>query len=257
MRTLILCGIFAACAGAQSPADPPPILQLVRKPTSGAGLSRPYGEARAAMDVIGMVAITGLPETWLVEAHWSFASIEDLDRGLSSVPVRPSAASDIWQDDVLAPARTMIAVYRPGWSYRPADVMRLWPRARYMHVSIFRIRPGAEADFGELVRLRKATSESVNLDRPDLAYRVVSGAPAGTFVFLSPLESLRKLDEGVAALPVSAQGLAVARTKDGINIASESEISQEHLLFRIDPRISYVSDAFAESDPEFWRGKPK
>jgi hypothetical protein len=257
MRTLILCGIFAACAGAQSPADPPPILQLVRKPTSGAGLSRPYGEARAAMDVIGMVAITGLPETWLVEAHWSFASIEDLDRGLSSVPVRPSAASDTWQDDVLAPARTMIAVYRPGWSYRPADVMRLWPRARYMHVSIFRIRPGAEADFGELVRLRKATSESVNLDRPDLAYRVVSGAPAGTFVFLSPLESLRKLDEGVAALPVSAQGLAVARTKDGISIASESEISQEHLLFRIDPRISYVSDAFAESDPEFWRGKPK
>ena len=256
MRTLLLCGIFAACAGAQSPADPPPILQLVRKPTSGAGLNRPYGEARAAMDIIGMVAITGLPETWLVEAHWSFGSIEDLDRGLSSVAVRPAAASDAWQDDVLAPSRTIIAVFRPGWSYRPADVMRLWPRARYMHVSIFRIRPGAEADFGELVRLRKATSESVNLDRPDLAYRVVSGAPSGTFIFLSPLLSLGTLDDNVATLPGYTRGLAAAPAKESAKIAFESEISQEDLLFRIDPRISRVSDGFAELDQEFWRGKP-
>jgi hypothetical protein len=256
MRTLILCGLVAACAGAQSTTDPPPILQLVRKPTGGVGLSRPYGEAGAAVNVIGMAAITGLPETWLVEAHGSFASIEDLDRGLSSVPVRPGAPSDALQDDVLLPSRTMIALYRPGWSYRPAEVMRLWPRARYVRVSILRIRPGTEADFGELVRLRKATRESVNLDRPDLAYKVISGAPGGTFVFLSPLQSLRTFDEGVAALPVSAEGLAAARAKDGPKIELDSEISEEDLLFRIDPRISYVSDAFAESDPEFWRGKP-
>jgi hypothetical protein len=150
----------------------------------------------------------------------------------------------------------MIATYRPGWSYRPADVMRLWPRARYVHVSILRIRPGTEADFGDLVRLRRAISESVNLDQPDLAYRVVSGAPAGTFIFLSPLLSLHTLDDGAAALPVSAEGLAAARAKDGAKIALDSEISQEHLLFRIDPRISYVSDAFAEPDPGFWRGQP-
>lgn len=256
MRRLILCGIVAACAGAQSPADAPLILQLVRKPTSAAGLSRPYGEAGAAVNVIGMAAITGLPETWLVEEHWSFASIEGLDRGLSSVPVLPGTPSDPMQDDVLAPSRTMIALYRPGWSYRPAEAMRLWPRARYVHVSILRIRPGTEADFGELVRLRRATSESVNLNRPDLAYKVVSGAPGGTFVFLSPLPSLRVLDEGVAALPAYAEGLAAARAKDGPKIAFDSLVSQENLLFRIDPRISYVSDAFAESDPDFWRGKP-
>jgi hypothetical protein len=31
------------------------------------------------------------------------------------------------------------------------------------------------------------------------------------------------------------------------------ELNREHLLFRVEPRISYVSDDFAEADPEFWR----
>jgi hypothetical protein len=256
MRTLILCGIFAACAGAQSFVDTPPILQLVRMPTVGAGLSRPYGEAGAAVNVIGMAAITGLPETWLLEAHWSFASIEGLDRDLSALPARSGAPSDSLLDDVLLSSRTMIALYRPGWSYRPADALRLWARARYVHVSILRIRAGTESDIGDLVRLRKATSESVNLDRPDLAYRVVSGAPSGTFIFLSPLLSLGTLDDNVATLPGYTRGLAAAPAKESAKIAFESEISQEDLLFRIDPRISRVSDGFAELDQEFWRGKP-
>jgi hypothetical protein len=255
MRTFFLCTLLSASAVAQSPAEAPPILQLIRKAANEVRLIRPYGEAGAAVNVIGMAAMTGLPETWLVESHSSFGSIENLDRGLNSVPVRPGVLSTPMADDVLAPARTMIAIYRPQWSYRPADAMRLWPRARYVRVSVLRIRPGTEADFGELMRMRRATAESVNLDRPDLAYKVVSGAPAGTFVFLAPLQSLRTFDDGVAALPVYAEGLAAARVKDGSKIAFESEISEENLLFRIDPRISYVSNAFAESDPEFWRGK--
>jgi hypothetical protein len=225
-------------------------------PTVGAGLSPSYGEAGAAVNVIGMAAITGLPETWLLEAHWSFASIEGLDRGLSALPARSSEASDPLLDEVLWSTRTMIALYRPGWSYRPADALRLWSRARYVHVSILRIRPGTESDIGDLVRIRKATSESVNLDRPDLAFRVVSGAPGGTFIFLSPLLSLATLDENMATLPGYGRGPAPAPAKDSARIAFENEISQEDLLFRIDPRMSYVSDAFAEPDQEFWRGKP-
>ena len=38
----------------------------------------------AAVNVIGMTSVTGLPETWLVEAHYSFASVEDLDQRISA-----------------------------------------------------------------------------------------------------------------------------------------------------------------------------
>ena len=97
----------------------------------------------------------------------------------------------------------------------------------------------------------------INLDRPDLAYQVISGAPAGTFVFLALITSLRNFDDGVNPVPVFAEGLANARAKDGSKIAADTEMSREHLLFRVEPRISYVSREFADVDPDFWRGKLK
>jgi hypothetical protein len=254
MRTILLVGIFAAGAFAQAPTDIPPIIQLVRKPGIVAASTRPYANARAAINVVGMTAITGLPETWQLEAHFSFASIEDLDKGLTAVtPLR----ADPSQDDVLAPARAMLALYRPALSYRPDQAIRLFPKARYFMVSIYRIRPGTEAEFGELVKLRRLSQDSVNLDRPDIAYQVASGAPSGTYIFLAPLATLRGMDDGVAPVPVYAEGIAAARAKEGPKISAEAEMSREHLLFRVEPRISYVSDDFAEGDAEFWRGRPK
>jgi len=133
--------------------------------------------------------------------------------------------------------------------------VRLLPKARYVNVTVFHVRPGTEGDFGELVRLRRATADAINLDRPDLAFQVVSGAPAGTFVFLAPLATLRSMDDGVNPMPVYAEPLAAARQKDGKQIAADSELSREHYLFRVDPTISWVADDFARLDPEFWRGR--
>ena len=257
MRILLLAGMLGSAAAAQGLTDVPPIVQLVRKPGTGGTSLKPYANAGAAIQVIGMASVTGLPETWLVEAHYSFASVEDLDQRIAALsPVRAySDASDPLQDDVLAPSRTILTEYRPNWSYRPDQAIRMLPRARYFQISLYRIRPGTEAEFGELIRLRRATADVVNLDRPDLVYQVISGAPAGTFVFLSPIASLRNFDDGVNPVPVFAEGLANAKVKDGSKIASDVEIGREHLLFRVEPRISYVSNDFAEVDPEFWRGK--
>jgi hypothetical protein len=96
-------------------------------------------------------------------------------------------------------------------------------------------------------------SDSVNLDRPDLAYQVISGAPSGTFIFLAPLASLKTMDEGVAETPVYAEATAAARAKTASKVSADGEISREHLLFRVEPRMSYVSDDFAEADRQFWR----
>ena len=133
----------------------------------------------------------------------------------------------------------------------------MFPRARYFHVTIYRIRPGFDTDLGELVKLRRAGADSVNLDRPDLAYQVISGAPSGTFIFLAPLTSLKTMDEGVAGTPVYAEGIAAASAKAESKVSAEAEISREHVLFRVEPRVSYVSDDFAEADREFWRPRPR
>jgi hypothetical protein len=247
MKTILLAGILALSAAAQAPTEPPPILQLIRRPGTVVAPIRPYADAGAAVEVLGMVSITGPPEAWQIESHQSFASIEDLDKAVG--PVAPAQA------DPLALSSTLIAFYRPGWSYRADQAIRMFPRAHYFHITIYQVRPDAENDLGELVKLRRIGSDSVNLDRPDLAYQVISGAPSGTFIFLAPLASLKTMDEGVAETPVYAEATAAARAKTASKVSADGEISREHLLFRVEPRMSYVSDDFAEADRQFWRPK--
>ncbi len=255
MKIVLLLAVFSTCAVAQGPTDVPPILQVIRKPgAGGSGTIRPYNGVKAAVDVVGITAITGVPETWNVELHQSFQEIEDLDRAIASTALSGAPAAQPSGDDLLAPARTMILLYQPGWSYRPQEAIRRFPRARYFHVSIYRMQAGADSDLGELMRLRKHEMDAVNLDRPDLVYRVVSGAPSGTYIIFAPMISLKSMDDGIAKLPVYAEPLATAEAAAGKNAASR-ELSREHFLMRVEPGQSYVSDDFSGADPDFWQGK--
>jgi hypothetical protein len=256
MRKLTLLGLLPACVFAQAPTDPPPIIELIRKPGFATGSARPYGAARAAVNVIGMTAVTGLPETWMLESHYNFASVEETDRALDAAGAFRSGPrqSDTAQDDVLAPAHTLLLRYRPDLSYRADQAIRMFPRSRYFHVTIYRVRQATDAEFHNLVDLRRASLDSMNLDRPDIAYDVISGAPSGTYMFLAPILTLRTMDEGVPSTPVYAQGVAEARAKARAT-TPPGDIGRENLLLRVEPGLSYVSDEFAETDRSFWRGK--
>jgi hypothetical protein len=249
MRRILFVGLFASGAFAQSPTEPSPLIQLTRRPGVDANAIRRYVDARAAVNVVGMSSITGPPETWLLASHDSFESIEDVDKAARAV--MPLTTDQVEPGgDIFGMSRSLIAFYRPGWSYRPDQAIRLFPKARYIHVSVYRTRPGAEADFAELVKLRRSSFDSINLDRPEIAYQVVSGAGSGTYLFVAPLTSLKTLDDGIARAPLYAESAGKAG-----KAAAESEISRTNLLFRVEPGMSYVSDDFASGDPEFWRPK--
>jgi hypothetical protein len=236
-------------------ADPPALIRVVRNVSSDDAI-RPYVEGRAAAVVLGLRSVSGVQETWLTELHDSFGSIEDIDRALNG-PDRGARGAFPGSDDVLPSTRTMIALYRQGLSYRSDEAAKAFPKARYLIVSIYRIRPGQDSGFAEMVKLRRAHYDSINLDRPEVCYQVMSGAPSGTFIFLTPLSSLRSMDDAVARTPPYAETLRDANATAGRKLAAETEIGHEFMIFRLDPRISYVSDEFAAEDPVFWAPKPK
>ena len=249
MKIILLAGLAVCAAVAQTLTEPPPLVRLHRR--LGAASVRPYADARIPVNVVGMAAITGRPETWLIEMHDSFAGIEDVDKALR--PLDPFAAMDYLDQpsgDILAGSRSLIAVYRPGFSYRPEQATQALRKARYCQVSIYRVHPGSESEFAELAKSRRLLFDSINLDRPDIAYYVLSGAASGTYVFLAPLPSLKVLDDGWAKAPTYAENIPAESAKTG-------GFTREHLLFRVEPATSWVSDDFASADPEFWRGKPK
>jgi hypothetical protein len=235
--------MLVCCALAQ--ADPPTLFRVIRNATWTDNTG--YSDARVAVTVLGMTATSGPFESWFLEMHDSFASIEAVDKALSiprtGVP---------YSDDVLPPSTTLIALYRPNLSHRSDEAAKSMPKARYFLLSIYRIRPGTQAGFFDLVRMRRSHFESINLDQPEMAYQVMAGAPSGTFIFITPLASLKTFDDGLARTPEGYREVAAEQ-----KLTADVEIGHEYFLFRIDPRSSYISDDFAAGDPDFWNAKPK
>ena len=222
------------------------MVQLIRQAGFHFDSISAYAQARAAVNVFGMTSVTGPPETWLIEAHDSFGSIEAVHEAVHSALPDTGVGdpSNFLSGEALAQSRTLIGVYRPWFSYRPDQAARLLSRTRYFSVTLYRIRSGADSEFLELLKARKDFFDSVNLDRPEIAYQVISGAPSATYLLLAPLTSLKTLDESL--------GKSV-RAEPGHKSGSQIELSRSHLLFQVRPRISYVSDEFASEFPEFWR----
>jgi hypothetical protein len=48
--------------------------------------------------------------------------------------------------------------------------MKALPLARYFQVTIFRARPGTSYEFAEVMRIRNAAQDYINLDRPEIGY---------------------------------------------------------------------------------------
>jgi hypothetical protein len=246
MRIILTVALTVLCAAAEVPSEPPLLVHLIRIPGGDPGVIRPYASAKAQVNVFGLRAVTGISETWLLEGHDSFQSIEDLDKAIQSVlPPGGSGPPD-------RPEQTsLIALYRPNWSYRPDLAIKAFAKARYFQVSIRRIRPGADSDFGDLMKMRQSGLDRINLDRPDIVYQVVSGAPAEMFIVLAPLPSLKTIDDAL----VRVAGTAESGQRPGNKIVADIELSRENLLLRIEPRISWVNQSFVEADPEFWQAK--
>src|SRR5215831_4451023 len=160
MKKISCTGILAVCLTGAIQADPPPLIRVIRNASS----IQPYVDAKAAVNVVGTTPVSGLSENWLTELHDSFASIEALDQSLAAATPGKITAPVISSDDLLQPSRAMIGLYRPGLSYRPDEAFKLFPSARYLAISIYRVHPGSEAQFADVIKLRGARYDSINLD---------------------------------------------------------------------------------------------
>jgi hypothetical protein len=227
-------------------ADPPKIVRVIRNVNWGEATA--YRDNRPGITVLGATCVTGPSEAWFIELHTTFATVEDLDR---RIPMGHSGLP--YSDEILPPSTTLIAIWRDSLSHRWDEAVKNMQKARYFMLSIYRIRPGTDAGFAALMKMRRSHYESINFDQPAIAYQVVSGAMAGTYVFVTPLASLKIFDDGLAKSPAGPRDPSTAEQK----LAGEVEMSHEYLLFKIDPQNSYVLDDFAAGDPDFWNRRAR
>jgi len=125
--------------------------------------------------------------------------------------------------------------------------------ARMMELSVYRVKPGHEAEWDAIVKLVKdAYAKGVEGHR-DMFQMVYGGGPA--YVVITPLKNGAEIDRNWAAGKKFEEAMGAEGMRKLGELSASSIESSETNLFVINPKISYVPDDVAKSAPEFWRPK--
>jgi len=193
-------GALAVLAQEQGP---PPVLQIQRElikegkfaahEKTEAAYVRAFRKADFPGHYLALSPQSGPNEVWFVEAFPSFEASETWQAASEKEPLKSALADADAQDGVLRErSNSMWAVYRPQLSYR-ADKLDVG-KMRFVRVFTYHVRLGRTADFlAEAAAVIRAYDRA-NADRSFLGYEVRAGAPAGTYLFLEGLTSLKTLD---------------------------------------------------------------
>jgi hypothetical protein len=257
---LLLSG--ASLIQAQSP-EPPHLLRIFREDIkSGRNSAHEKVEsayartfARSGYPIyLGLDGITGTNQAWFLESYDSYESLQKAIKIAETEPLKSALAQlDAQDGELRSGERGMIAVYQKDLSYLP--VPSNLAKARFVSILRFQMRPGHSREFTEMSKLVQAAYTKSGSQQRRVVYLVTSGAPTGTYLILSVMDSLKTMD----AMP-SGMSMAEAFGEDNLarynKLLSETVVSSETTMFAINPKMSNPPKEFIASDPDFWAPKP-
>jgi hypothetical protein len=207
---------------------------------------------------IGMTAESGPSEAWFLEPYSSFGGMEKERAEIEKSALAPDLeAANAADGELRTGSRTLLSVFRGDLSYHPAEAMSALPKCRHMAVTVLHVKYGRDADLTQLAKLIIDGQQKSNSDQPILTYQVTSGGTSGTYLLLSPMDTLARMDAAPARAAATRQAMGDRNRQHFDALAAETIQSSESLLFAFNPRMSYVSKEFAAADPDFWNPKPE
>ena len=266
LASLVVC--LGVLGRAQQPAAPPKVLTIVeenvkvgKEPAHGkleTNWARAWATAKWPRSIVAMRSIAGPPQAWFVTGYGSMAEVEKMSQAEEKHAFSAQNDALVGQDaENLSSTRTIIATYRDDLSYLPANAVPV-PKLRYFDVEIFNTRPGHTAEFIESRRLNKAAHEKASMPDSLVIYAVVAGAPNGTFLRFRGLQSLADEDSFERAHGAKAYQDAASATQKRVDeLTSASVVNIQHVVYQLDPKMSYMPKEFTSVDPEFWTPKPR
>lgn len=218
---------------------------------------RAYEKGNVATHYIGMTAESGASQAWYLVPYDSFGAMEK-ERAAVQHALGPELASAEAQDGELRTgSNVLLSVFRGDLSYHAAEAIGSLAKARFMGVTVLRVKYGHDADLAQAARLLIDADEKSGSPQPSLTYQVISGGPSGMYFIFSAMDSLARMDEAPARMAASRQAMGGRNQKQFDMLAPEIVQSSESLLFSLEPRMSFVSKEFAAGDPGFWKVENK
>lgn len=262
--------IFAIAAPAQTPTPvaanaamqgPPPVLRIDReqiKPGKGAahakfeaGWPAAFAKAGNQTGYLAYTAVTGASEAWFLIGYPSFDAMVKDDK---SVAANKALSADLdrlstGDGDFVAGSDELLAVNLAKLSNGvPVDMSKM----HYMEIVTYRMRPGHDGDFSKMAGMIKDAYTKGNVQQPWTIYRVISGAPDGTYLVMLPMRTLAELDDAPNINAAIGTALGAEGASALNKMESDGITTSTSRIFAVNPKMSYVNAQFKAGDPAFW-----
>jgi len=258
---LTSAALSAALAIAQPSFTPPPVLRVVQEDVKeGKGAAHEKSEAafmqaaarvKYRTNILGLTAMSGTSHALFVQGLSSIASIVESQAGLDTPEF---AALDAIDSQLFSSRRSLIAIYRSDLSYG-ADKINL-PKTRFFSIETVRVREGHLQAYTQLVRMLVDAAGKSGDPGSVATYQVVSGAPNGSYLVLTPMASLKSMDENRQRQLARSQAMGEDGRKRYTEALAEAVAGEESILYAVNPQMSYVPAEWIKADPDFWTPKP-
>jgi hypothetical protein len=263
---LFLGVCFMCAASAQEKMPVPKVLQIQReflKPGKAGNIHEvkesafidAMTRAKWPTHYIGMTSLSGKSRALFFTSYESFEAWQKdgdavaKNAALSSALDRAYAADGELQDST----DTGVFLFQEEMSLRPRPDLGA---ARYMEISSYHVRPGHNKEWTEAVKLVKAAYEKGVPESHWGMFEEMYGGDGGIYIVLTSHKSLAEIDKGL----LDDKQFVSTMGEDGMKKLSElvgaCVESSQHQLFAINPHMSYVSDEWIKTSPDFWNVKP-
>ncbi len=268
---LCLCVCSSGAAFAQKTADgvmppPPKVLVIQREFVKPGRAGSVHAKSESAF-VQAMTAakwpthyfaadsLSGRSRTLFFIGYDSFEAWEKDNLATAGNATLSSAldSAALADGDLLTEYDTSVNVFRDDLSlHSPVNIARM----RYMEISRFVVRPGHSMEWEALVKMYKTAYEKAVPDTHWAVFQSMYGTDnGGVFLVFTPMKSLGQIDRSFADSKKFSDSLGQDGMKKLEDLEASCVESVQTNLFMFNPKMSYPTDAWIKTDPDFWSPK--
>lgn len=261
---LVLGTASLAVAQEKSMAMAPPkvldvIREIVKPGKSGSAHEKTESAFVEAMTAahspnhyIALDSLTGVSRSLFLSGYSSFAQWEEQSKADQKNASLASSLDRAAEADgaLLSSYEAGLFVLREDQSYNTGGGLA---HVHYFEISVYRIKPGHDADWDEIVKLVKPALIKANPDDNWAMYQRAYGAGGPAFVVFHVMKSAAEIDTSFANNPKFAAAMGPEGMKKLDALSAAAIEGSETNLFIINPRESYAEPELMNADPEFWK----
>ena len=209
--------------------------------------------SKVASHYYAVTSLSGPQRALFFYSYPTFAAWEAENKAIGADTALTTAldAANMADGDLLSSTDQSVWVLRDDMSLNPGFRVG----ARYEEISQFRVKPGHDKDWEDLMKLVIAGYKKGIPEAHWGAYQEAYGSPGKGFIFITTIKSGSDIDSMFA----SGKRFEAAMGEDGMKKLEALEAvcveSEQSNLFEIDPKMSYPPDAWLKADPDFWKPK--